>query len=140
MPPPSRAQFSRRTAKAPSSPYLSEVQLILRTTRTHTVSASRYVPISRFPHSLTAHSCTSPPHNLIKQVGQWAQAQFLDGVDFDLENLAQGFTAGGMSDSQMVTWIASLTQGTRDQMGTYTPLLLRLRQVIILSSFASILC
>lgn len=55
--------------------------------------------------------------NLGVQVANWAQSQYLDGVDFDLENLQPGFKAGSMSDSQTVTWISDLTSGTHSILG-----------------------
>jgi len=57
------------------------------------------------------------PYQLGQQVGKWAQSQYLDGVDFDLENLQQGFKAGGMTPEGTVAWISNLTMGTYDQMG-----------------------
>ncbi len=51
-------------------------------------------------------------------MAKWAQSQYLDGVDFDLENLAAGFRAGSMSDKQTVDWIANLTAGAYSVLGT----------------------
>lgn len=49
-------------------------------------------------------------------------SQHLDGVDFDLENLAAGFTAGGMSAQQTVNWIATVSQVTAQAIGTFPSL------------------
>jgi len=57
------------------------------------------------------------PYSLGQQVGKWALSQALDGVDFDVENLAQGFKGGSMSDTQTVDWMIKVTQGTYDTMG-----------------------
>jgi len=57
------------------------------------------------------------PYSLGQQVGKWALTQHLDGVDFDLENFNQGFTAGGMSAANTVYWVANVTKGTYDTMG-----------------------
>jgi len=57
------------------------------------------------------------PTSVGKSVASWVVAQHLDGVDFDLENLAQGFTAGGMSASQTVNWIATVSQVAAQSIG-----------------------
>jgi len=38
--------------------------------------------------------------------GQWAKANNLDGVDFDIENLGPGFTAGSFNGDAFSTWLA----------------------------------
>jgi len=38
--------------------------------------------------------------------GQWAQSNNLDGVDFDVENLAPGFIAGSFSGTQFAQYLA----------------------------------
>jgi len=57
------------------------------------------------------------PYTLGQQVGQWALSQALDGVDFDVENLVQGFKGGSLSDAQTVDWMVKVTQGTYAAMG-----------------------
>eukprot|EP01111_Echinosteliopsis_oligospora_P002305 TRINITY_DN1338_c0_g1_i1.p1 TRINITY_DN1338_c0_g1~~TRINITY_DN1338_c0_g1_i1.p1 ORF type:complete len:423 (-),score=148.70 TRINITY_DN1338_c0_g1_i1:21-1262(-) len=56
-------------------------------------------------------------NTLGQQVAQWAKSQYLDGVDFDLENINQGFTVSGMSDTQTVQWIADLTIACAKEFG-----------------------
>jgi len=56
--------------------------------------------------------------SLGQQVAQWAQEQHLDGVDFDLENIAAGFTVGGLSDDQTVQWIVDATSGAVSVFGS----------------------
>jgi chitinase len=58
------------------------------------------------------------PTSLGKQVASWVIAQHLDGVDFDLENLAAGFTAGGMNAQQTVNWIATVSQVASQAIGS----------------------
>eukprot|EP00026_Physarum_polycephalum_P009327 Phypoly_transcript_09446.p1 GENE.Phypoly_transcript_09446~~Phypoly_transcript_09446.p1 ORF type:complete len:414 (+),score=67.20 Phypoly_transcript_09446:81-1322(+) len=58
------------------------------------------------------------PTTVGKQVAAWVVAQHLDGVDFDLENLAAGFTAGGMSAQQTVNWIATVSQTASQAIGS----------------------
>eukprot|EP01103_Thecamoeba_quadrilineata_P003252 TRINITY_DN13049_c0_g1_i1.p1 TRINITY_DN13049_c0_g1~~TRINITY_DN13049_c0_g1_i1.p1 ORF type:complete len:340 (+),score=64.76 TRINITY_DN13049_c0_g1_i1:44-1021(+) len=43
----------------------------------------------------------------------WAQDNNLDGVDFDMENLNQGFTVAGLSAQQTVQWLADCTSAAR---------------------------
>jgi len=52
------------------------------------------------------------------QVAQWARNHFLDGVDFDLENLNVGFRGGPMSDTATVKWIADVTNAARSTLGS----------------------
>jgi len=49
---------------------------------------------------------------------QWAQANHLDGVDFDLENFGGGFTASGMGTSATVQWVAEATNAARNILGS----------------------
>jgi len=51
-------------------------------------------------------------------VGKWAQANHLDGVDFDLENFASGFRGGSLSDTQTVDWVANATNAVRQVFGS----------------------
>jgi len=51
-------------------------------------------------------------------VGKWAKAQLLDGVDFDLENLAPGFRAGSLTTQQTIDWISNVTLGAHDGFGS----------------------
>jgi chitinase len=48
---------------------------------------------------------------------EWAKTQHLDGVDFDLENIAQGFTVGGKSDAETVNWFVEVTDSCRTALG-----------------------
>lgn len=57
------------------------------------------------------------PNALGQQVAAWAKSQYLDGVDFDLENINQGFTVSGKSAQDTVTWIADLTTSCYNAMG-----------------------
>jgi len=57
------------------------------------------------------------PYTLGTTVGKWAKAQYLDGVDFDLENLAPGFKAGSLSTQQTIDWISNVTVGASDGFG-----------------------
>jgi len=52
------------------------------------------------------------------KVGQWAKDQFLDGVDFDLENFAPGFTVGGMSNAATINWLCDVTTGAASGFGS----------------------
>jgi chitinase len=47
----------------------------------------------------------------------WANARYLDGVDFDLENFNYGFTAGSMSAAQTIQWVADATNAARSILG-----------------------
>jgi len=54
-------------------------------------------------------------------VANWAKANNLDGVDFDLENIGGGFTYSGnganLDTAQMVQWIADATNNARSILG-----------------------
>lgn len=52
-----------------------------------------------------------------KAAAQWAVDNQLDGVDFDLENLAPGFTFGALSGAQVVDWMVTATQAARSVLG-----------------------
>jgi len=51
------------------------------------------------------------------EIATWIQVQFLDGVDFDLENLKRGFLAGSMTDVETVQWFSDITTATRNVLG-----------------------
>jgi len=57
------------------------------------------------------------PVTLGKAVGNWAKAQHLDGVDFDLENFAPGFVATGKSSQQTIDWVVNVTDATKSVLG-----------------------
>jgi len=58
------------------------------------------------------------PYTLGTTVGKWAKAQYLDGVDFDLENFAPGFTAGSLNTQQTIDWVSNVTLGAHDGFGS----------------------
>lgn len=47
-------------------------------------------------------------------VGQWAKANNLDGVDFDVENIAPGFVAGGMHGVQFSQYLADASRAAKN--------------------------
>jgi len=49
--------------------------------------------------------------------GEWARSQHLDGVDFDLEDIAAGFTVGGKSTEQTINWFVDVTNACRTALG-----------------------
>ena len=51
------------------------------------------------------------------QVGKYAKAQFLDGVDFDLENFDEGFTVNGHSAAWTINWCVNITRGAENGFG-----------------------
>jgi len=51
-------------------------------------------------------------------VGKYAKAQYLDGVDFDLENFGQGFTADGHSAAWTIDWCVNITRGAASGFGS----------------------
>jgi len=51
------------------------------------------------------------------EVATWAVDHFLDGVDFDLEGFASGFSYGTMDTNETVQWIAELTNSARNILG-----------------------
>lgn len=57
-------------------------------------------------------------NSLGQQVAKWAKDNYLDGVDFDLENFDVGFRAGGLSAQQTVDWVVALTNGARNVLGS----------------------
>jgi len=57
------------------------------------------------------------PTALGQQVAAWAKANYLDGVDFDLENINQGFVANGKTADQLVSWHASLAKSAYQAFG-----------------------
>jgi len=48
----------------------------------------------------------------------WAVANQLDGVDFDLENFGAGFVYGSWSTATTVSWVASATNTARSILGS----------------------
>jgi chitinase len=50
-------------------------------------------------------------------VGKYAKAQYLDGVDFDLENFDQGFTVNGHSAAWTIDWCKNITYGALNGFG-----------------------
>jgi len=48
---------------------------------------------------------------------KWAQAHYLDGVDFDLENFGSGFTYGSMNTAQTIQWVVDCTNSARSVLG-----------------------
>jgi len=53
-----------------------------------------------------------------EQVATWAKNNYLDGVDFDLENFNTGFRGGSLSDTQTVDWVANVTNAARNVLGS----------------------
>jgi len=53
------------------------------------------------------------PSTLGTQVAQWVQANYLDGVDFDLENLSPNFIANGMTANETVSWVVEVSEAAR---------------------------
>jgi len=62
------------------------------------------------PYTLDAYS-------IGQTVGKYAKAQYLDGVDFDLENFDQGFTVNGHSAQWTIDWCANITKGALNGFG-----------------------
>lgn len=58
------------------------------------------------------------PTQLATEAATWAVANQLDGVDFDVENLAPGFTFGAMSDTAVVNWLVTASAAARAVMPT----------------------
>jgi chitinase len=52
-----------------------------------------------------------------KLVANWAIDNLLDGVDFDLENFGQGFTAPGLNSDKTVAWVSTITNAARAVLG-----------------------
>lgn len=50
-------------------------------------------------------------------MAKWALSQYLDGVDFDLENLEAGFIAPGLTSQATVDWISQATLGASSILG-----------------------
>jgi len=50
--------------------------------------------------------------------GEWARSQHLDGVDFDLEDIAAGFTVGGKNTEQTIDWFVEVTDSCRRALGS----------------------
>jgi hypothetical protein len=50
-------------------------------------------------------------------IATWANANRLDGVDFDLENFGGHLVAGSLTDVQTVQWIADATNAARSVLG-----------------------
>jgi chitinase len=49
--------------------------------------------------------------------GTWAKSQHLDGVDFDLEDIAAGFTVGGKSTEETINWFVAVSEACRQVLG-----------------------
>lgn len=60
---------------------------------------------------------TVDPSKLATTAVAWAKANALDGVDFDLENLDEGFQYNGMSSAQVIDWMVQLTRTARTLLG-----------------------
>jgi len=58
------------------------------------------------------------PYSAGQQAAKWAQANYLDGVDFDIENLAIGFRGGSLSAIDTVYWLGNVTKGAYDVLGS----------------------
>jgi chitinase len=50
--------------------------------------------------------------------GEWARSQHLDGVDFDLEDVAAGFTVGGKSTEETINWFVTVTDACKTALGS----------------------
>jgi len=50
-------------------------------------------------------------------VANWAKANDLDGVDFDLENFGAGFTHGSLNTAACIQWVADATNAARKILG-----------------------
>jgi len=61
---------------------------------------------------------TQNAYNLGAQVAAWAKSNYLDGVDFDLENLSKGFLAGSYTGPETVEWFSNITLGARSVLGS----------------------
>jgi chitinase len=60
---------------------------------------------------------TSDATQLGTIAGEWAKSQHLDGVDFDLEDIAAGFVVGGKSSEETVTWFVDVSESCRRALG-----------------------
>jgi len=58
------------------------------------------------------------PSSLGQQVGNWARTNYLDGVDFDLEDLQPGCRAGSMTAAQTVSWMVTVSSSARSAVGS----------------------
>lgn len=47
------------------------------------------------------------------QLGQFAANNIFDGIDFDLENIAQGFLGGSLTSQQTIDWIVTANNTAR---------------------------
>lgn len=94
------------------------------------LSASAKQDAVNYAHSkgaavlVSAGGATDSPYDQMsgaaygKAVADWAVANALDGVDFDLENFGQGFTAGSLSGTATVKWIADASNTARSVLGS----------------------
>jgi len=64
----------------------------------------------RNPYTLDAYSAG-------ENIGRYAKSQYLDGVDFDLENFGQGFTANGHNAQWAISWCVNITYGAASGFG-----------------------
>jgi hypothetical protein len=73
---------------------------------------------------VSAGGATDTPYSAMtgaaygRQAATWANQRYLDGVDFDLENFAYGFSAGSMSVAQTIQWVADATNEARAVLGS----------------------
>jgi len=51
-------------------------------------------------------------------IANWANANNLDGVDFDLENFDGNFVYGSLSTAQTIQWVANATNAARATLGS----------------------
>ena len=54
---------------------------------------------------------------MASNVANWAIDNYLDGVDFDLENFEPGFIVPGKSSQDTVSWVATLSNAARNILG-----------------------
>ena len=53
-----------------------------------------------------------------RQVSEWAMTNFIDGVDFDLENLQPGFKTFSQTADQVIQWMIDIAAVTKQLMGS----------------------
>ena len=51
-------------------------------------------------------------------MAQWAHANLLDGVDFDLENFAPPMVAGSLTAQQTIQWLIDVSTAARNVLGS----------------------
>jgi len=73
---------------------------------------------------VSAGGATDSPYNKFSgtqygtSAANWAKANFLDGVDFDLENFGPGFTAGTLNTADSITWCVDATMAASQILGS----------------------